>query len=72
MEAGQPSGTAQSVAIHRAEYQLYDSPRVLNDPLALWIIGPEGAVSMAVGCWRSPRTARDAGLHRGAKPIRRG
>jgi methyltransferase (TIGR00027 family) len=62
MEAGQPSGTAQSVAIHRAEHQLYDSPRVLNDPLALWIIGPEGAVSMAVGCWAAglpgPRAMR--------------
>src|SRR5580704_9649833 len=51
MEAGQPSGTAQSVAIHRAEHQLYDSPRVLNDPLALWIIGPEGAMSIALGWW---------------------
>ncbi|MBV8107328.1 MAG: class I SAM-dependent methyltransferase [Hyphomicrobiales bacterium] len=62
MEAGHPSRTAQSVAIHRAEHQLYDVPRVLHDPLALWIIGPEGAASIALGCWAAglpgPRAMR--------------
>ncbi len=62
MEARQPSGTAQSAAIHRAEHQLYDFPRVLNDPLALWIIGPEGAMSIALGYWAAglpgPRAMR--------------
>ena len=62
MEAGHPSRTAQSVAIHRAEHQLYDVPRVLHDPLALWIIGPEGAASIALGCWA-------AGLH-GSRAMR--
>jgi methyltransferase (TIGR00027 family) len=62
MEAERPSRTAQSVAIHRAEHQLYDSPRVLHDPLALWIIGPEGAATIALGCWAArlpgPRAMR--------------
>jgi hypothetical protein len=62
MEAGQPNRTAQSVAIHRAEHQLYDPPHVLNDPLALWIVGPEGAVSTALGGWSAclpaPRAMR--------------
>jgi methyltransferase (TIGR00027 family) len=62
MEARQPSKTAQSVAIHRAQHQLYDSPPVLNDPLALWIIGPEGAMSIALGWWAAglpgPRAMR--------------
>lgn len=36
--------------------------RVLNDPLALWIIGPEGAMSIALGWWAAglpgPRAMR--------------
>jgi methyltransferase (TIGR00027 family) len=51
MKAGRPSTTAQSVAIRRAEHQLFDFPHVLDDPIALRIIGPEGAASIALRCW---------------------
>src|ERR1700746_3832417 len=37
------SRTAQRVAIRRAAHQLLDQPRVLDDPLALRIIGSEAA-----------------------------
>jgi methyltransferase (TIGR00027 family) len=36
-----PSVTAERVAMRRAAHQLLDSPRVLDDPLALQILGPE-------------------------------
>lgn len=41
LEAGSPSATAQSTAVHRAAHQILDNPRVLDDPMALRIIGPE-------------------------------
>jgi methyltransferase (TIGR00027 family) len=43
MQEGQFSRTAQRVAIRRAAHQLLDEPRVLDDPLALRIIGAEAA-----------------------------
>ncbi|MFZ0774042.1 MAG: class I SAM-dependent methyltransferase [Candidatus Sulfotelmatobacter sp.] len=43
MEEGKFSKTAQRVAIRRAAHQLLDQPRVLDDPLALRIIGSETA-----------------------------
>ena len=46
MITGIPSRTAQSVAIRRAEHQLFDFPHVLHDPVAPWIIGPNAAMSM--------------------------
>jgi len=46
MKAGTPSRTAQSVANRRAEHQLFDFPHVLDDPVALWIIGANAAVSI--------------------------
>jgi methyltransferase (TIGR00027 family) len=36
-----PSVTAERVAMRRAAHQLIDTPRVLDDPLALKILGPE-------------------------------
>jgi methyltransferase (TIGR00027 family) len=39
MQEGKFSKTAQRVAIRRAAHQLLDQPRVLDDPLALLIIG---------------------------------
>src|ERR1700691_1610025 len=39
MEEGKFSRTARRVAIRRAAHQLLDEPRVLDDPLALRIIG---------------------------------
>ena len=41
MEEGKFSKTAHRVAIRRAAHQLLDQPRVLDDPLALRIIGSE-------------------------------
>ena len=41
MQEGTFSKTAHRVAIRRAAHQLLDEPRVLDDPLALRIIGPE-------------------------------
>ena len=43
MQEGKFSRTAQRVAIRRAAHQLLDQPRVLDDPLALRIIGSEAA-----------------------------
>jgi methyltransferase (TIGR00027 family) len=43
MEEGKFSKTARRVAIRRAAHQLLDQPRVLDDPLALRIIGAEAA-----------------------------
>jgi len=38
---GQPSRTAERVALERAAHQILDSPRVLDDPLALRVISEE-------------------------------
>jgi methyltransferase (TIGR00027 family) len=43
MQEGKFSKTAHRVAIRRAAHQLLDQPRVLDDPLALRIIGAEAA-----------------------------
>jgi methyltransferase (TIGR00027 family) len=42
MVEGRPSLTAQGAAVLRAAHQLWDVPRVFDDPLALPIIGSEG------------------------------
>jgi methyltransferase (TIGR00027 family) len=41
MQEGKFSKTAQRVAVRRAAHQLLDQPRVLDDPLALRIIGSD-------------------------------
>ena len=46
MQEGIFSKTAQRVAIRRAAHQLLDQPRVLDDPLALRIIGSEAAEAL--------------------------
>lgn len=43
----QPSRTAHRVAVRRAIHQLRDTPRVLDDPVALKIIGSEEAGELA-------------------------
>ncbi|MGH9745038.1 MAG: class I SAM-dependent methyltransferase [Candidatus Acidiferrales bacterium] len=43
MQQARPSRTALRVAMHRAAHQLFDSPKVLDDPIALAIIGPKVA-----------------------------
>ena len=47
MQEGNFSRTAYRVAIRRAAHQLLDQPKVLDDPLALRIIGSEAAKSFA-------------------------
>jgi methyltransferase (TIGR00027 family) len=46
MQEGKFSKTAQRVAIRRAAHQLLDEPKVLDDPLALRIIGSEAAAAL--------------------------
>jgi methyltransferase (TIGR00027 family) len=46
MEKGRASRTALRVAIRRAAHQLIDQPRVLDDPVAVRLIGPEFARDM--------------------------
>ena len=41
MEAARPSRTALRVALRRAAHQLYDSPIVFHDPIAVPILGSE-------------------------------
>jgi methyltransferase (TIGR00027 family) len=40
MQTGKPSKTAFRVAIRRAAHQLIDYPRVLDDPIAVRLLGP--------------------------------
>jgi methyltransferase (TIGR00027 family) len=47
MIEGRPSRTAQRVALRRAAHQLFDSPKVLEDPLAVRIIGRDAAASIS-------------------------
>ena len=46
MQEGKFSRTARRVAIRRAAHQLLDEPRVLDDPLALRIIGSEAEAEL--------------------------
>jgi methyltransferase (TIGR00027 family) len=52
-ERNRPSPTAQRVAIRRAAHQLLDDPRVLEDPVALRIIGRDEASAMCADPLRS-------------------
>jgi methyltransferase (TIGR00027 family) len=47
MIEGRPSHTAQRVALRRAAHQLFDSPKVLDDPLAVRIVGRNAAASLS-------------------------
>ncbi len=40
LDEGRPSATAYRVALQRAAHQVLDQPRVLDDPIALRIVGP--------------------------------
>ncbi len=43
MEEDCPSSSAMRVAIHRAAHQILDQPKIFDDPLALRVLGLEGA-----------------------------
>ena len=47
MQENRPSVTARGVAMIRAAHQLYDHPPVLDDPVALAILGPDGKIVRA-------------------------
>jgi methyltransferase (TIGR00027 family) len=49
MHEAKPSRTAFRVAIRRAAHQIFDSPLVLDDPLAVRIIGAEYAARIKAG-----------------------
>jgi methyltransferase (TIGR00027 family) len=46
MQTGKPSKTALRVAIRRAAHQIIDHPRVLDDPIAVQLLGPGFARDM--------------------------
>lgn len=56
MKEGQPSRTAQLVALRRAAHQHLDNPKVFDDPLALRIIGQESALALQNGQYQSEDT----------------
>jgi methyltransferase (TIGR00027 family) len=49
MIEARPSRTAMRVAMRRAAHQLFDNPKVLDDPVALGIIGPNAAAKLEAG-----------------------
>jgi methyltransferase (TIGR00027 family) len=49
MKQDRPSQTAYRVALSRAAHQLLDSPTVLQDPIALSMVGAQGAAQIRVG-----------------------
>jgi O-methyltransferase involved in polyketide biosynthesis len=53
-----PSLTAQRVAMRRAAHQLFDDPRVFEDPLAIAILGEGRAARLKSGADREPRDSR--------------
>src|SRR5262245_4202397 len=57
MDEGQPSRTAQSTARLRAAHQILDNPRVLDDPLALRIIGAQAEAAVRANPQGEPRLA---------------
>jgi methyltransferase (TIGR00027 family) len=56
MKEGKPSATAQRVAVRRAAHQLLDKPKVLDDPVALRIIGQEGVSELQSDPYQSEAT----------------
>jgi methyltransferase (TIGR00027 family) len=53
METYQPSRTAVRVALRRAVHQITDRPTVLDDPLAVKILGPRGEADLQAEIGRS-------------------
>jgi methyltransferase (TIGR00027 family) len=57
MDEGRPSVTAQSTATLRAAHQILDHPRILDDPLALRIIGTRAESAVRANPQRDARLA---------------
>jgi methyltransferase (TIGR00027 family) len=53
-----PSRTAHRVALRRAAHQLWDKPRIFDDPMALKIIGDKAAAELAAARQSDTRPAR--------------
>ncbi len=64
MEKGKASRTALRVAIRRAAHQLTDEPRILDDPIAVRLVGPGFARDMERA---SHKVARDFRLFMAAR-----
>jgi methyltransferase (TIGR00027 family) len=58
VKEGQPSRTAQRVAMRRAAHQLLDAPLVFPDPLALTMLGPDREAALRA----DPRSAERSPL----------
>jgi O-methyltransferase involved in polyketide biosynthesis len=43
VKADEASRTAERVALRRAAHQLLDHPRILDDPVAVWLVGEAAA-----------------------------
>ena len=56
MNENRPSATAQRVAERRAAHQLLDDPKVLDDPVALRIVGRECASALLADPHQSDAT----------------
>jgi methyltransferase (TIGR00027 family) len=56
MHEGQPSRTAERVAVERAAHQLLDSPLVLEDPLAIRVISAEHRAALQEHAERHDRS----------------
>src|SRR5262245_26696229 len=54
LREGRPSATAQVTANLRAAHQLVDQPRILDDPLALRIIGAEAEAAVRARAGQGP------------------
>ncbi len=59
MRENRPSATAQRVALRRAAHQLIDEPKVLEDPVALRIVGAESASALQADPHSLERTPLD-------------
>ncbi len=54
MREARPSRTAQRVAVRRAEHQIFDHPKVLDDPIALPIVGAAAEAELRASTLRRP------------------
>jgi len=58
MIQGKPSRTAHRVALRRAVHQLFDHPKVFDDPVALKIIGRDAEAKLQTASGSGPKSMR--------------